>query len=75
MLTFTPEVTGMTWQQYVDLSCRGAKLLFLHETPKQPLQWSPEIQNTPTSKALLPAMLHFCYCSKCIPQCTVGSAT
>ena len=41
MLNFTPEATGMTWKEYINLYCAGAKQLFMHETPKYPLQFGP----------------------------------
>lgn len=39
LLRFTPQTTGMTWREYINLYCAGSKQIFLHETPKYPLQF------------------------------------
>ena len=51
MLTFTPKTTGMTWKDYLDLYCAGAKQLFMHETPKHPLQFGPALEAKASSEA------------------------
>lgn len=50
MLSFTPQTTGMTWREYINLYCAGSKQIFMHETPKYPLQFGPASQASNQSK-------------------------
>ncbi len=34
----------MTWREYINLYCAGSKQIFMHETPKYPLQFGPASQ-------------------------------
>lgn len=44
-LTFTQEAAGISWPQYMELYCAGAKQLFFHEKSKLGLQLEPAIMS------------------------------
>ena len=50
LLRFTPQTTGMTWREYINLYCAGSKQIFMHETAKYPLQFGPAAQASNQSK-------------------------
>lgn len=50
LLRFTPQTTGMTWREYINLYCAGSKQIFMHETPKYPLQFGPAAQASNQSR-------------------------
>ena len=41
----------MTWREYINLYCAGSKQIFMHETPKYPLQFGPAAQAINQSKS------------------------
>ncbi|KAL0027606.1 hypothetical protein WJX79_001842 [Trebouxia sp. C0005] len=50
LLRFTPQTTGMTWKEYINLYCAGSKQIFMHETPKYPLQLGAAAQASNQSR-------------------------
>lgn len=40
----------MTWKEYINLYCAGSKQIFMHETPKYPLQLGAAAQASNQSK-------------------------
>lgn len=44
-LTFTQEAAGISWPEYMELYCAGAKQLFFHEKSKLGLQLNPAVMS------------------------------